>query len=137
MVYDDFEELPISLKFLTLVLYIISVPLFILGAVNFAMLKYHIFNLPNIYWIISGGILFGLSLFSYLSALALNRLKAWAPTFFYIGITSICIGILIAQFLAIQIFSFIEINFNFFVQCLCVLIIAAILVEKNRGYFKH
>jgi hypothetical protein len=134
MGYDDFDELPFGLKSLTLILYIISVPLLILVGFNLLMLKIGIAT-PSLGWIISNVAFVLLSLFSYLSAIAINHMKLWAPTFFYSGCSLIFLGLVGAQYFNMKLFNFTEINIFFLAQIMGILGLFVLIIESNRKVF--
>jgi len=135
MIYDEFDELPFILKILTLLLYLIPVPLLILAGINVFMVRVHIFNLPDSFWLISAAILLGVALFCYMVALGINRMKQWVPNFFHFGICVIIVSSLGALYFGIKTFSFIEVNFTIVGQFIAGLIFCSVIVEKNRKVF--
>jgi len=137
MNYDDFDELPFILKILTLLLYFAPVPLIFIAAINLFMVRIDLFNLSDSFWLISTAIVLGLALFSYMSALGINRMKQWVPNFFHAGICLIILALLGALYFGVTFFSFVEINLKFVSPVIAGLTVCSIIIESNRKIFSN
>jgi len=132
---ENFDELPIELRILALLLYFLPIPLILLACVNLFLLLFNFFTVSDSRWVVGAIIALALAAYLYLCGLSITHTKKIAPAFILTGILLACIALILYVVLEPSFFTFLRYTNIIVWRIIAALVIVALVVIKNKNIF--
>jgi hypothetical protein len=131
---EKFEEYPIGLKIVVVILFLLPIPLIYL-ALRDLFIKLIFDRADDQRWMTGAMIILFIALMCYGTALGLARSKSWAPTITIIELILSIIAVVMFIIIDPEFFTFREIGNPVLYGLIGALVLAVLIVSKNRKLF--
>ncbi|MBD3354241.1 MAG: hypothetical protein GF364_22355 [Candidatus Lokiarchaeota archaeon] len=134
---EDIEDITApGLKLVTLLLYILPIPLIIIAFRDVIfILAFERADTQR--WFIGASIEVMIAGFCWASATALHNLKNWAPRFVNLGLIFATVCLILYIFRDLEFFTLREVKVGFLIGLIVVLIMSILIISKNRDKFEN